>query len=77
MRCDGTPYHRPPAHPPLEWQVTMAEEDTRGEGKAGNSWGQRQRERGRRAKASVTGKEKRETVPSQGRPHRGDMAKRG
>lgn len=47
MRCDGTPYHRPPAHPPLEWQVTMAEEDTRGEGKAGNSWGERQRERGR------------------------------
>lgn len=32
QRCDGTPCHRPMAHPPPEQEVTVAEDDTTGEG---------------------------------------------
>jgi len=70
MRCDGTPCHRPMAHPPLEGPGTLAEDDTRGEGNAANSRGQRRREQGRRAMTTVIGKEKRQIIPSQCRAHR-------
>jgi len=70
MRCDGTPCHRPMAHPPLEGPGTVAEDNTRGEGNAANSWGQRRREQGRRAKTTVIGKEKRQIGPSRWRAHR-------